>query len=359
MYRYTRQTRELVCVSCQPSGEPPVSRHRRQPRRPVHGRRRSHLLRHRRRARPRRHQPGPDVYEYVDGRPQLITSGTGDAVPERRRFWSPIRRAGPDRCQRQRQRRVLRDLRHPGPPGPQRPLPQVLRRPLRTAASRRRRRRRPAPPPTSATAAASAAASARRHRLRRLAPAATPSAQTKREASTPEQEAQHTAGSVATARTRRHRTGVPASEQSHQDAPCRGPGARRCLAWRSSPAARRPANSPITSTRDPLDHPGGRSPRLPDRIHGQPLDQPNARALATARTPKTSPSTCRPASSATRTPRRSARSPTSPPTTARSTPSRRRRRTSTPWSDRSSSRRLQPRPAARTSPGCSPSRSAS
>ena len=80
-----------------------------------------------------------DVYEYVDGRPQLITTGTaasdaqGSATPQPHRAWSG---------QRQRHRRLLLDLRHPGPAGPQRPLPQVLRRP-----HQRRLPRRPAAAP--------------------------------------------------------------------------------------------------------------------------------------------------------------------------------------------------------------------
>ena len=83
-----------------------------------------------------------DVYEYVDGRPQLISSG------HRRhgqRFGvsaiGPI--PGLVGRQRRRHRRLLRDLRHPGRPGPQRRHRSSSTTPAPAAASRSS----PPPPP--------------------------------------------------------------------------------------------------------------------------------------------------------------------------------------------------------------------
>ncbi len=76
MYLYRPATEEMTCVSCMPNGEPPTADVTAQPQRPVSDQRRSHLLRDRRRARPPGHERSRDVYEYVEGRPQLISSGT-------------------------------------------------------------------------------------------------------------------------------------------------------------------------------------------------------------------------------------------------------------------------------------------
>ena len=57
-----------------------------------------------------------DVYEYVEGRPQLISSGTGSReVGVSRGQASGIGQGRPDRRQRQRHRRLLLHLRHARP----------------------------------------------------------------------------------------------------------------------------------------------------------------------------------------------------------------------------------------------------
>ena len=109
-----------------------------------------------------------DVYEYVDGRPQLITTGTGETSVAGRLRLGRLRPARAGRGQRRRPRRLLLDLRHAGQPGPQRPLPQVLRRP----------RRRRLPRPAAAAALRSRRRVPRRRQLaagghRRTAPAPT------------------------------------------------------------------------------------------------------------------------------------------------------------------------------------------
>ena len=53
-----------------------------------------------------------DVYEYVDGRPQLITPGTGETRKPGGFFGSIENSPGLDRSQRRRHRRLLLDLRH-------------------------------------------------------------------------------------------------------------------------------------------------------------------------------------------------------------------------------------------------------
>ena len=131
----------------QPRRRPAHRRRRGQPGRPLHDRRRPHLLLHRRSARPPGHQPRhQDVYEYVDGRPQLITPGTGTATARQQPSTRSPTLPGLDRRQRQRHRRLLLHLRHPRPRRPQRQLPEVLRRP--------HRRRLPQPPPPPPCAAA-------------------------------------------------------------------------------------------------------------------------------------------------------------------------------------------------------------
>ncbi len=84
---------------------------------------------------------GLDVYEYVDGRPQLITPGTGETqgtagflAVENTPGLVGVSANGTDV--------YFSTYDTPGVPGPQRPLPQVLRRPRR----RRLLRSRPAAP---------------------------------------------------------------------------------------------------------------------------------------------------------------------------------------------------------------------
>ena len=73
-----------------------------------------------------------DVYEYTEGRPQLISSGTASTGHLGRRAADlPGDDGRPRGRQRRRGRRLLLDLRHPGAAGPQRRIHQVLRRPHR------------------------------------------------------------------------------------------------------------------------------------------------------------------------------------------------------------------------------------
>ncbi len=77
MYRYDADSRHLVCVSCRPSGESPTSE--------VFGSMGGRFITDDGRVffdtaeplDPRDSNGSRDVYEYVDGRPQLITTGTG------------------------------------------------------------------------------------------------------------------------------------------------------------------------------------------------------------------------------------------------------------------------------------------
>ena len=97
------------------------------------------------------------------------------------------------------------------------------------------------------------------------------------------------------------------------------------LLWRSlepTPSAPRGANTPIEYYSAPsIDLPGWRSPRCGDQLlRSRTASSRQPRTPATARTPKTRPSTFLLASSAIPTPHPSARSPSSPPTPARSTP---------------------------------------
>ncbi len=76
MYLYTPETEELICVSCVPTGKPPVS--------DVTGSHNGLFMTNDGRTFfetedplvPQDTNAAKDVYEYVDGRPQLITSGT-------------------------------------------------------------------------------------------------------------------------------------------------------------------------------------------------------------------------------------------------------------------------------------------
>jgi len=81
MYRYQAETKDMICVSCPPSGDPPVVHFRRIVQGSMNGRYLTDdgrvffstwdaLV-------SRDTNDGVDVYEYVDGRPQLITQGTG------------------------------------------------------------------------------------------------------------------------------------------------------------------------------------------------------------------------------------------------------------------------------------------
>ncbi len=78
MYRYNAVTQNLVCVSCIPSGEPPTS--------DVEGSQNGLFITEDGRTVFTTDDAlvhgdtnrGQDVYEYVDGRPQLITPGTGE-----------------------------------------------------------------------------------------------------------------------------------------------------------------------------------------------------------------------------------------------------------------------------------------
>ncbi len=78
MYSFDPATGAVECVSCIPTGEPPTDERRSQRLRLLHVRRRPDVLR-----RPtdalvaKDTNEGSDVYEYVEGRPQLISTGTG------------------------------------------------------------------------------------------------------------------------------------------------------------------------------------------------------------------------------------------------------------------------------------------
>ena len=127
---YTPATDELTCVSCLPSGEPPSTN--------VTASHNGRFMTDDGRTFfetddalvPQDTNEAGDVYEYVDGRPQLITSGTASATNS---FGLATLHgdAGPDRGQRRRHRRLLRHLRRAGRPGPQRRSAQDLRRPQR------------------------------------------------------------------------------------------------------------------------------------------------------------------------------------------------------------------------------------
>ena len=95
MYSYTPATGAIVCDSCNPDGQPRHRRRLRLPGRPLPHRRRPHLLLHR----PNPSSPsdtngGVDVYEFADGRPQLITPGTGTRRLHRRQLRQRPRAAG-------------------------------------------------------------------------------------------------------------------------------------------------------------------------------------------------------------------------------------------------------------------------
>ena len=148
--------RRIVCDSCNPDGQPADRRRRGQPGRPLHDRRRPHLLLHRPNpSSPRTQTKASDVYEFVDGRPQLITPGTGDR--RRRRaaaVESPSEIARSRRRQRQRHRRLLLHLRHASSPKTTTATSSSSTTPAPTAASPSPRPPSPAPPPKSATAPA-------------------------------------------------------------------------------------------------------------------------------------------------------------------------------------------------------------
>ena len=82
MYTYEPSTERLLCVSCNPSGAPPTS--------DVYASQDGLFLTNDGRTFfsteeslvPNDTNQGQDVYEYVEGRPQLITPGTGDTVGE-------------------------------------------------------------------------------------------------------------------------------------------------------------------------------------------------------------------------------------------------------------------------------------
>ena len=77
MYRYDADTRKIVCVSCNPDGSPPSS--------DVLGSQGGRFITDDGRVffgtdeplEPRDSNQASDVYEFVEGRPQLITTGTG------------------------------------------------------------------------------------------------------------------------------------------------------------------------------------------------------------------------------------------------------------------------------------------
>ena len=165
--RCTPTTPTRVCSSAPPASRParrPKTRHG-QPGRAVHGRRRPGILRDRRILVPRdRNGDIIDVYEYVGGRPQLITPGGGPATSPAAPKSSSI--AGipaahrPRVGQPRRQRRLLlhlRDARHrrtttassSSSTTPARAAASPTAQPIRTLRRRRRvpRRRQLAPPP--------------------------------------------------------------------------------------------------------------------------------------------------------------------------------------------------------------------
>ena len=326
---------------------------------------------HRRSARPRRTRTtAQDVYEYVDGRPQLITPGTARPGDARRRHSRSRARPGLDRRQRQRHRRLLLDLRHPRPPGPQRPLPQVLRRARRAAASPLPPRR---PPCDAADECHGAGSSPPRLRPidSRVSLGRGGNARPRRsKASQKHAQGSHHrrhSGSGTRQSTQRRREAERVDSDSRQllaIASCAGAVDRVAAGDRAASPRRRAANTPITSySAVPSTTQAGGHPDLEIQFEVK-----NRSRTSTARSRLQLRGRQRrdrrifpPASSATRTRRRSARSPSSPPN-------------SCPIDSQVGIvnvshcrdvrlplrlRPLQPCPAARRSPACSASRSSS
>ena len=132
-----------------------ADRRLRQPERALPDRRRPRLLLHQRPTGTARHDGVQDVYEYTEGRPQLISAGLGAAS------WATPGSSGSrpppawSRRQRQRHRRLLRDPRQSRQPGPQRPSMKIYD--ARTGGGFAAEQPRPnAPRPTSAMARAAA-----------------------------------------------------------------------------------------------------------------------------------------------------------------------------------------------------------
>ena len=128
MYSFDPATGTLECVSCIPAGRTPDATSKQASPasscRTTAGRssgRRTPWL-------PKTPTKASDVYEYVEGRPQLISTGRGQIFAQADWANHPDHADG---RQPERRRRLLRDLRHAGPPGRKRRVPEVLRRPHR------------------------------------------------------------------------------------------------------------------------------------------------------------------------------------------------------------------------------------
>ena len=131
MYTYNAATEAIRCASCNPSGAAPTVNVQASQGGPFMSDDGRAFFATREALVPQDTDGIIDVYEFVDGRPQLITTGTGT-----RDFGAPG--AGPDLLrarahrprggQPRRHRRLLLDLRHAGQAGPQRQRHQVLRR---------------------------------------------------------------------------------------------------------------------------------------------------------------------------------------------------------------------------------------
>ena len=351
----------IICVSCIPSGEPPTS--------DVDGSQDGLFMTNDGRAFFTTEDAlvhadtnnAQDVYEYVDGRAQLIT--TGHRRDQRRRAassrrsrsrpgWSGSAPTAPTSTSRPSTRWSRQDhnglflkfydaragggFSSAGPAAAVRSRRRVPRR--RQLAAGRRSRTEPVP--------RSAGGNAVRRRSEQ------PTSGKK----------QHKRRQQAAAR--RHRRHGGQRDEAARESRARGAGRPSLAGGRRRARARRRAgagpNTPITSfSAMPSSTPGRRAPRRRGQLRGRkprPPAQPERLQLR-GRERRDRPPAGR-ASSATRTRRRSARSPSSPPMTARST----RRSASSTCSRPTGSPSTPPSTTSSrrpTTPGCSASRSSS
>ena len=129
MYAYDAVSGNLKCVSCNPSGAPPTTNVAASDGGPFMSNDGRTFFSTGDALVPADTDGLFDVYEYVDGRPQLISAGTGSQDLFTGAFAELLLSLAPDRiggCKRERRRRLLLDLRHTGSAGPERRLRQVL-----------------------------------------------------------------------------------------------------------------------------------------------------------------------------------------------------------------------------------------
>ena len=289
-----------------------------------------------------------DVYEYVDGRPQLITPGTGDTQRGRTACFAASSAA-----------RAASGSAPTAPTSTSRPSTPWSARtttasssssttPAPAAASRSRRRRRPATPPTSATAPAARRPSALGERHRRR-----PRRRRQRRQPATTHGTRSTTSATSVAQHRRHRGRAATGGRGAMTPEAAALRARRdrcvavgCSAARRRALPRRTRRSP-PSRRVPSTTQAGGHPDLEVQFTVENRFLRHSQSACNCEDAKDATVHLPPGSSATPTRPRSARSPSSPPTPARST----RRSASSTSSPAAASpfnaRRLQPGSAAR------------